>query len=119
MPMLHYSQHAYGTWMPGKARGYVHHSRGLQPSSDLMDRQYRLRQREPDAVFTPDVQECMINTLLDSQQPLDLLLFSVGTDPEHVHVAFCYRDDRRWDAVCRSLKQSLTRRLNKLAGRRT
>ena len=108
MPVVHYTQHAYGSWMPDRPRGYVHHDRGLLPTDVAMAEQYRNRQRHPPTTFCSDAQRL----ILDAAEPQRAVVYSVATDREHLHVAFGYRLERTWDAACRSLRQSLTRRLN-------
>ena len=119
MPVAHFSQHAYGTWLPDRPQGYVHHADGLRPADPDMADAYRRRQREPTARFDAGVQRLMIEVAIGAQDPQRITIHSCGTDPAHLHVALAWRDDRATEAVCRALKQSLTRSLNTAIGRRT
>ncbi|MEM1355661.1 MAG: hypothetical protein AAGH88_12345 [Planctomycetota bacterium] len=41
MPVYHFTFHAYGTWMPDHAKGYVRRKLGILPPDAKMAEQYR------------------------------------------------------------------------------
>ncbi len=112
MPVAHYTQHAYGTWMPDRPQGYVHHAHGLKPTNAKLADAYRRNQREESAWFGPDQQRLIIEATLASQEFQQTTVYSVATDRSHLHVAIGWRNEREEDAICIALKQSLTRALN-------
>ena len=118
MPVVHYTQHAYGSWMPDRGRGYVHHDRGLCPRDEPMGAIYRGKQRHPTGEFAPEVQRAMIDVLIECETPLRIVVYAAGADDQHLHAALGYFDERAWDEVCRSVRQSLSRRLNAAFGSR-
>ena len=119
MPVVHYSPHVYGTWMPDRPQGYVHHTRGLLPPDPKRARRYRRDQREPSASFDARTQKLLGQTMLDAQEPQAMEVLSLASDPSHFHALLGWRDDRDEDQVCRAARSSLTRVLNREVGRRT
>ncbi len=69
--------------------------------------------------FDVNVQRVMIDELLVASGFQKFRLHAVGSDESHLHVLSSWRDDRIGDQLQRSIRSSLSRRLNKEFGKRT
>ncbi|NOZ40575.1 MAG: hypothetical protein GXP24_10155 [Planctomycetes bacterium] len=119
MPCYLFTYHGYGTWLPDHPRGYVRRKEGILPTDKHMAECYRKNQREETACFNRDVQRVMIGEAIEACTHQDLRGHGIATDPSHLHVLVSWKSERTWQAVRRSLRSSLTRRLNQEVERRT
>ncbi len=119
MPVYLFTYHAYGSWLPDRARGYTRKSHGvLPPDPDMADR-YRRNMAQRPATFSPAIQRRMIEELVTACQRQGYDLRAVATDPSHLHALAAWRSTRAWSRVRAGLQHSLSRRLNQDLGRRT
>ena len=118
MPCYHFTWHAYGTWLPDRAEGSVHWSRGRQASSQAMATRYREQQRERTVVFSQQMQLDIISELVLSAYHASFRLHFVGTDTSHVHVPVSWKDERAWQQLRKTMRRSISLRLNKRRRRR-
>lgn len=108
-----FTWYAYGTWIPDRPEGYYRNKQGLHaPDADRAE-QYRRRQRQGQAHFGRRAQRLIIDELIDAARKLDLHLYATAADPAHVHVLVAWNDSRLPRAIQRSLKHTLSQRLNK------
>ena len=119
MPVLHYTQHAYGSWMPDRPQGYVHHARGLQKQDHSLTRAYRRKQQDVTASFAPSTQRLLIEVVQKASAHVDSRLHSVGSDVSHFHLLMSWRDEREMRMLYRAIRYAMTRALNEHLGRRT
>ena len=117
--VVHFTLHAYGTWMPDRPQGYYKNRDGLREADDEEASRYRGRQRERSARFDPNVQRVIIEALHESARVHNWTLIVVGTDDCHVHLIAGWHDDRPPDLLQRRIKTTLTYHLNARVGRRT
>jgi REP element-mobilizing transposase RayT len=110
--------HAYGSWLPDRREGYVHYNRRLQPQDEHLARVYRERQAQGSARFDKPTQQAAVDVLLECEKPLRLKMHAICVDPSHLHALYDWRHDRDGLDVAKSLRHSLTRRLNQRIGRR-
>ena len=112
MPCFLFTWHTYGSWLPDRPQGYVHWKRGLQKSSVVLAQCYRSEQRQPEAHLTSGLQKCLIEELAEASTPVKFRLHFVATDKFHVHALVSWKDSRYPKQLRRSLRRSMTIRLN-------
>lgn len=118
MPVYLFTFHAYGTWMPDRARGYVRPKRGILAADPAMAARYRSRAKHPPAAFGAPQQQLMIETLLEAAKHLGCDLRAVATDATHLHVLVSWGGARMWQQNRTSLKRALTIALKREYGGR-
>jgi REP element-mobilizing transposase RayT len=118
VPVRMMTLHAYGSWLPDQREGYFHHSRGLQPADEHRARIYRERQRDETVAFSPEQQRVIFEILRQLEPHLNIRLHAVSVDGSHLHALVDWRHDRDGRDLARSLRYSLTLRLNKRFGKR-
>ena len=119
MPCYLFTYHAYLSWMPDRARGYVQRHKGILPPDPDQARQYRANTTQNAITFDHDIQSLILDethTACDRQR---LRLHAVALDPTHAHILVSWHDARVVKRVRSKLKESLTRRLNNERGKRT
>lgn len=112
MPVVLFTLHAYGTWMPDRPQGSFHHERGYQKSDAKLAAAYRTKQQWPAAHFDAKTQQVILNTLLELRSFQHLDLYGIAIDPSHVHVVAAWKDDRTPEQVQDRLKHAVSQRLN-------
>ncbi|MCK4872789.1 MAG: hypothetical protein KAS72_08705 [Phycisphaerales bacterium] len=112
MPCYLFTFHAYGTWMPDRPQGYVHHTSGLQPRDPAMAERYRAKQAAQMVNFTHQMQQCLVDAAIQAQTHVQTTVHAVATDPTHVHVLVSWNHARTWESIRRSLRHSFSRALN-------
>jgi len=110
VPCYLFTWHAYGTWMPDRKRGYVK-KQTILPQSLEAAAEYRKRQKEPAACFSPEIQQQLIDELRKTATHRRFRLHAVATDKTHVHVLLSWADERPFEELRRGTRESLTRRL--------
>ena len=88
MPVLHYTQHTYGSWLPDKYQGFVHWKTGLQDADKSARTPVPSKLKHDVVQLTHVTQKLIIQTLIDAQLPLKLTLHSIATD---AHPSSCHR----------------------------
>ncbi len=110
--------HTYGSWMPDRPEGYVARGQGIQKTNHHLAQIYRDRATHDTIMLNPAQQDIIINELRVASQRQDWRLHAAVATPTHVHLIVSWREYRPWDQVHAAIKQSLTRRLNREAGKR-
>ncbi len=118
MPCYLFTWHTYGSWLPDRPQGYVHWSRGLQPSSPRLALCYRKEQRDSTVQLGETQQRAIIEELMKSALPIRYRLHSVASDKTHIHVLASWLDKRPWKRLCRSMRRSMSQCLNRQRKRR-
>ena len=117
MPVYLFTYHAYRSWMPDRARGFVRRRAGILPSDESLSATYARQAREDPVLFTPPQQLELIAELQRAFEKQRCRGHFIATEPTHVHVRVSWRDERDWKRLRNGLKQSMTRRLNHQARR--
>ncbi len=118
MPVRLMTLHAYGTWLPDRAKGYVHHQRGLCEQDVPLANYYAHKQTEPTASFGVEAQRVLATTLCGTQDHLLIELDALSVDPTHLHALFAWRHDRDGAALAKAIRHALTLHLNRQIERR-
>jgi len=111
MPCYHFTWHTYGSWLPDRREGYVHWSRGRQPSSPGLATCYHQQQKEPAARLTDEHQLAVIKELCQAAAKQQFRLHFVACESSHVHVLVSWSDQREAKQLSRSLRRSISLRL--------
>ena len=112
MPCYLFTWHAYATWMPDRAQGYVRKGQGILPPDPAQASRYRARQNENEALFDAVVQSLCIEECIATATHRRFRLHGVATEPTHLHVLLSWPDERAYDELSRGLRESISRRLN-------
>jgi REP element-mobilizing transposase RayT len=118
MPCYHLTFHGYGTWLPDEDDGYVRRSKGHLPQDVVVAAQYRRRMTDDEALFEEPHQKALIDEVHMAATKQDFRVHFVATEPTHIHILVSWKDDREFEKLRRSLRQSLSRRLGKEFHRR-
>ncbi|MCI0357156.1 MAG: hypothetical protein L0211_01555 [Planctomycetaceae bacterium] len=119
MPCYHFIFHAYGTWMPDEDDGYVRRKEGQLPQDMRAASEYR-RLMTDDAVTLDELhQRAMIDEVHIAATHQSFRTHFVATEPTHIHVLVSWQDDERpFEKLRASIRQSLSRRLGRDFGKR-
>jgi len=118
MPCYLFTWHTYGSWLPDRPQGYVHWSRGREPTNRLLAVRYRQQQAQPTAELSEQLQQEIIAELVAGASVARYRLHFATTDATHVHVLASWRDERRAEQLRRSLRRSMSLRLNRIQRRK-
>lgn len=118
MPVYLLTYHAYGSWLPDRRQGYVKRSRGILAPDAHMHRLYAEAMKDTVVVFADQQQRHAIAEILESQTPQRFETYFIATDATHIHILLGWRDERAAANMKALVKGSLTRRLNRMLGRR-
>ena len=119
MPCYLFTYHGYATWLPDRARGYVHRTQGLQPQDDYLAQVYRHHQREPRVTFDSSMQPLLLEALQVAVKHLGITAHAIAIEPSHVHVLVSWTHDRQCKSVRASLRSAMSRALNQAYQKRT
>ncbi len=111
MPCHHFTWHTYGSWLPDRPEGYVHWSRGLQPSDAALATRYREQQKESTAELAEEYQLAIIEELQKAAPLQRFRLHFVACELTHLHVLASWPDERGWKKLRRSIRRSISQRL--------
>jgi hypothetical protein len=106
--------HAYRTWGPDKARGYVRDGAGILPADEDMGRMYDASAEDEPVEFSEAVQRVLIVGGVDICRRREWRLHAVGTDPTHGHFLISRPGFMDWEVVRDKLKNVLSLFLGRL-----
>ena len=118
MPCYLFTYHTYASWLPDRPEGYVRRHEGLLTSDEQVADQYKYNATQDGIVLDSPLQRLLIKEVLDACGIQDNRPHAVATDSTHIHTLLSWQSEKTWDKVTRSLKSSLTRRLNSEHGKR-
>jgi len=118
MPCYLFTFHAHGTWLPDKAKGYVHRNKGLKAKDESMASSYRANQKYPTISFSKAHQKLIAASLRDVGPHLDVTIHAIAAEPTHFHVLASWNHERKWDSIRRSLRTAVSLALNGKFGKR-
>lgn len=114
MPVYHFTFHAYRTWRPDDAKGYVKRNRGVLPPDSQMAKWYDDAAAQPPAMFDDEHQQVLVDGVLDIAARRDWRVHIIATDTTHLHILMSWDDDVcEWKFVHDKLKQLLGMMLSK------
>ena len=119
MSVYLFTIHAYRSWMPDCPQGYVRRRQGILPTDKIMAAKYVRAASEVEVDFDDSVQRVMIDETLTASKLQDLRCHYMATDATHAHLLVSWKTEKNSTAVRKSLKSSLTRRLNRDFQKRT
>lgn len=117
MPCYVFTFHAYGSWLPDRAEGYVVRHEGIRPPDSGLARTYRESMPEQEAVFEEPQQLTIIRAALDAAPYIEVRPHCVATESSHAHVLVSWSAERTWSHVRDSLKKRVTIELKEAYGR--
>ena len=109
-----FTWHTYGSWLPDRPQGYVHWERGLSPPNAALAACYKEQQKESTLNLSLQQQEFIIDEILIAARHQRIRLHAIACEGSHVHVLASWKDKRPAKALRRSLRHSLTQKLNQL-----
>jgi REP element-mobilizing transposase RayT len=116
MPVYFFSFHAYRSWLPDHRRGYTQRGKGYLRSDPEKADEFEERAKHEKTIFTDEIVRAMIEELIESCSKIDCRLHGAGSDETHIHGLVSWKYQRGWMSVRKSLKTSLTKRLNQIEG---
>jgi len=119
MSCYHFTFHGHGTWMPDEDDGYVTRDEGRLPQDVVKASRYRDLMVEEVVEFTEDQEKTMIAEVHVAAGKQSFRVHYVATEPTHVHILVSWKDDRPFEKLRASIRQSISRRLGRDDGRRT
>jgi hypothetical protein len=119
MPCYHFIFHGHGTWMPDEDEGYVTRDEGRLPQDVVVAARYRAIMVEPEVEFSEAHQLAMIDEVHVAAAKQEFRVHFVATEPTHIHVLVSWKDERPFEKLRASIRQSLSRRPGKDLERRT
>ncbi|HEX5104156.1 MAG TPA: hypothetical protein VFV87_10115 [Pirellulaceae bacterium] len=119
MPCYHFIFHGHGTWMPDVDDGYVTRDDGHLPQDTAMAARYRDLMVEEEVTFTEDQEQTMIDEVHVAAGKQKFRVHYIATEPTHIHILVSWKDDRPFEKLRASIRQSISRRLGKDYERRT
>jgi REP element-mobilizing transposase RayT len=119
MPCYHFVFHAYGTWLPDEEDGYVTRKDGPLPQDVPEGAKYRQRMTDELVLFDEAMQKAFLDEVQVAARHQSFRPHFVATEPTHIHVLVSWHDDQRgFEKLRASIRQSLSRRLGREFGRR-
>ncbi len=119
MPVVHFTFHAYGSWMPDRAEGFVRRGEGVLPPNDDTADWYRTQMSADAVTWTAAQQRVVLEALLEKCAVRGWTLHAGATERTHVHVVVSWDDDVEARSVRQALKEGVSRRLGERFGRRS
>jgi hypothetical protein len=118
MPCYLFTWHAYGSWLPDHPQGYVHWKRGYEASNLALALRYQQKQQQSSALLLESAQRKLIDEILVTAEAAHFLPHCVATVITHIHALVSWDDQRSSEQLRRSIRRSLTQRLNSVARRK-
>ncbi|GEM_PF-516676 len=119
MPVYLLTVHAYRSWMPDRPEGYVRRGEGILPTDPELAEVYNAIANEPAIRFGDEQQQLLIDESLTTSAKQSLRCHFAATDPTHIHLLLSWKTAKTSAAVRKSIKTSLTLRLNLECEQRT
>jgi hypothetical protein len=108
MPVYLITLHAYRSWGPDQARGFVRKGEGILRPNEELARMYDGQASDEPVVSTVELQHVLIAGAADVCARRRWRLHAVGTDPTHGHFLISQADFMDWKAVRDKLKNLLS-----------
>ena len=119
MPCYLFTYHAYGSWMPDRAAGYVRRKEGVLVADCKLAKCYRKNLKGDVVEFDERAQRTLISATREAFSFQSLRGHAMATDPTHVHILVSWNDERVWKLIRRRVRTSLTMQLNRAVEKRT
>ncbi|MEM7576825.1 MAG: hypothetical protein AAF328_05050 [Planctomycetota bacterium] len=108
MPVVLFTLHAYGSWMPDRPEGYVRRREGLLPTAPAMADQYRKHMKANAVSFDAPQQRLVLEATLEKCVIRGWTLQAAATDPTHIHAVLSWHNDTPAAKIQDGLKRSIT-----------
>jgi hypothetical protein len=112
MPVYLFTYHAYGSWMPDRARGYVRRDEGIVARSEHMHELYTEAMKGEPVQLLVEHQRRVVESVRESQEKQKFVAYYVANDASHTHLLLSWKDDRGAVKMRGLVKSSLSRALN-------
>ena len=111
MPCYLFTYHAYRSWMPDRAEGFVQKGRGIEPPNERLAKAYADAACYPPYHFAADVQRFLIGTALHLCQRRGWRVHGAATEVTHLHLLVSWRDETPWQDVRGKIKNILINKI--------
>mgnify|MGYP001319160680 FL=1 len=112
MPCYLFTFHGYGMWMPDHQRGFVRRKVGIVAPDTHLATCYRKNLNQSVMIFERTHQQILIEAATEAFEHQNSRGHGIATESTHLHLLVSWTSDRTWETVRRTLRGSLTRRLN-------
>lgn len=107
MPVYLFTFHAYKSWMPDHARGYLKRNRGAYATDEKMSRNYQTRSNHEAVTFTTEHQRIIIQTIRNICMKREWRLHYAVCVETHAHNLISWKDETlSCDDVIARVRQS-------------
>lgn len=113
MPCFLFTYHSHGSWLPDREQGYVHWKKGLLLPDPELAELYRDNMSSDEVNFDHTKQKLLLVEVATASEYQQFRFHAAATEITHVHVLVSWNDVRRPIKLRDSIKQSLTRRMNR------
>jgi hypothetical protein len=93
MPVYLFTYHAYRSWMPDRARGFVQKGRGIQPTNDALADAYRRAAHDEAYEFDAPAQILLISKARAVCVGDGWRLHGAVSEPTHLHAVVSWPDE--------------------------
>lgn len=114
MPIYLFTFHAYGTWQPDRAQGFVQQGKGRQPVNRSLAVAYKQAMKHPPYGFNQGAQYKLIEKLHRIAETDRLIIYAAIADILHLHVMVGWDDERVYSKVRGRIKNLLSLHLSRL-----
>jgi len=116
MPVYLFTYHAYGSWWPDRAQGFVQEGKGIQPANQPLAQAYRQAATYETVCFSTTDQRALISKLFHIAETDALRIHAATADPTHLHVLVSWDDERSFTKVRGRIRNLLSLHLSRRAG---
>lgn len=113
MPVYFFTFHAYLSWLPDRAQGYVEKDKGILPQDLDRAREYREAATHDEVSFAETDAWTMIDEAVRLSEFEKWTLYETTVTATHVHVLVGWRTSAKRDRVAARFKQRLGLALSK------
>ena len=117
MAVYMFTFHAYRSWMPDRAQGYVRKGEVL-PTNEEEAQRYARRARNPQITFDRTIQETLVKNARIVCDENKWRLHQARATPTHMHVLVSWQGFFEWKEISNKLKRRLGSGLSKALGRK-
>lgn len=118
MPVVIFTLHTYGSWMPDRPQGYVERGHGIKPPDPELAERYRERMTREAVFWTHAQQRTVVEAVLEKCRVKAWKAHAVATESSHVHAVLSWSDEMKIETARKALKYSITKALNDHYGKR-
>lgn len=118
MPVVLFTIHAYGSWLPDRKLGYVERGRGIQPTNVKLARVQRSLLRHAEEHFGCETQRRLIKRFIKVCEEEAYRAHGAGSETSHLHFLTSWQEnEKQLKQVGGRIKNLLSLRLSKTTGK--